>query len=97
MHWLRHYKNIKHGYAVLKLDMSKAYDRVEWSYLEAVLRRMCFPEHFIHLIMNCVSTVRYSFSLNNRVFGDFRPRRGIRQGDHLSRFLLCCVRRGFLL
>lgn len=48
------------GYMVLKLDMSKTYDRVEWSFLEDIMRRLGFVERWINLIMTCVNTVSYS-------------------------------------
>jgi hypothetical protein len=47
------------GYAALKLDMSKAYDRVEWKFLEKMVRRLGFDEKWIRLIMECVSNVTY--------------------------------------
>lgn len=52
------------GWFALKLDMSKAYDRVEWGFLKKMLLRMKFSVSFIELIMNCVSTVEYSVVLN---------------------------------
>ena len=48
----------------LKLDMSNAYDRVEWSYLEGIMRKMCFRERWINLVMGCVKTVSYYVLVN---------------------------------
>ena len=70
--------------AAVKLDMAKAYDRVEWSFLEGMLYTMGFPERFIRLIMECVRSVSYSVLLHGRPFGRIVPTRGIRQGDPIS-------------
>ncbi|XP_026431423.1 uncharacterized protein LOC113328559 [Papaver somniferum] len=53
------------GTATIKLDMSKAYDKLEWSFLEKVLRKMGLAENWIKLIYQCVSTVSYSVLLND--------------------------------
>lgn len=63
-HYLRLKKDGENHEFGLKLDMNKAYDRVEWDFLEATLRRFGFANGWVNLIMACVTTVSFSIVLN---------------------------------
>ena len=81
----------KVGHMTLKLDMSKAYDKLEWVFLQRIMEKMGFHATWIDWIMECISSMTYSILVNGESKGHITPTRGICQGDPLSPylFLLC--------
>ena len=77
MHSIDQRKKGKEALMTIKLDISKAYDRVKWVYLEAMMKKIGFHDKWISLMMMCVTTVSYSVLLNGEPKGRITPSRGI--------------------
>ena len=80
-------KKGKTGYMALKIDLEKAYDKLEWGFIRNILTRINLPTKLIDVIMSCVLMVSTSILFNGEALDPILPSRGIRQVDPLSRYL----------
>lgn len=72
---------------MLKVDLKKAYDSIEWSYLHTVMLELGFPLPFVTWIFSCITTVSYSSLINGKPSPPCCAKKGLRQGDPMSPFL----------
>ncbi|XP_070026553.1 secreted RxLR effector protein 78-like [Nicotiana sylvestris] len=72
---------------MMKLDMQKAYDSIEWPFMEQVLNSLAFPDQFVIWIMACMETVTYTVMINGALIKPFEAKKGLRHGDPMSPFL----------
>jgi hypothetical protein len=69
---------------MIKIDLAKAFDRLEWHFIASALERKGLHGHFINLIHACISSPIFSVIINGQSFAHFKSSRGIRQGCPVS-------------
>ena len=87
MQYLDHKRDGKDSFMAVKLNISKAYDRMKRGFIEKVVEYMRFHEKWISLIMHCISTVSYFVIVNRVAYGCIYPTKSLYQGDPLSSYL----------
>lgn len=82
-----YHKDMISSRCAMQIDISKAFDSVQWSFLLNTLRAMGFPPKFVHWITICITTASFSVQINGELAGYFQSTRGLRQGCSLSPYL----------
>ena len=80
LHYLKRKTQGKTSYMALKLDTSKAYDRVEWSFLEKIVLHLGFSVNFVAIIMSFIKSVSYVVLFNGEPMGHINPTWGASLG-----------------
>ena len=94
LHKMRNRRKGKRGQMAVKLDISKAYDRMEWCFLEIIMAKLGLNERLIHLAKEIVTTASYSILINGEPRGHIKPSKGIKQDDPLSPYLFIMCAEG---
>lgn len=83
MHYMNRKKG-KTGFMTIKIDLAKAYDKVEWIVLTHIITCFGFADKFIRWIQECINTAQFSILINGAPYGYFQGGRGIRQCNPIS-------------
>lgn len=71
----------------LKVDITKAYDSLQWNYLISMMRKMGFPNCWINWIHVCLESASFQILINGEPGKMFHASNGVRQGDPLAPYL----------
>ena len=77
---------------ICKLDIEKAYDHVDWSFVLALLEKMDFGSKWISGIKWCISTAWFFVLLNGSPLVFFQSSKGMGLGDPFSPDLLLSIK-----
>lgn len=97
LHSLKSKRSRRYDNFVLKLDIRKVYDKVEWGFLKGMIQKSGFDDRWTSLVMNYVTSISYIVGINCCASNLFIPSRALRQRDPLSHLFLLCAKGFFAI
>jgi hypothetical protein len=91
IHSLQQVKRQDMHFCAYKVDLIKAYDHVDWDYLQSAMLKPGFRQQWVSWVMTCVKSVRFTVNFNGVLSDLFQPSHGLCQGDPLSPYLFLLV------
>jgi hypothetical protein len=89
LHFMKRNRAKKNRFCALKLDMRKAYDRLEWTYLEAIMIKLGFHRRWVQMVMRLVTTISFRVLFNGGRLDTFLPSRGCDRGIQYLHICSC--------
>lgn len=88
------FKKGRKGLMAIKVDLEKAYDRLDWNFVHDTLNEISIPSNLKNVIMQYITSSTMQILWNGEPTNSFIPGRGVRQGDPLSPYIfILCIER----
>lgn len=81
---------------IFKVDFEKAFESLNWDFLDSIMEQMNFRWKWMRWIRGYLGSIRASILINGAPMKEFNIKRGLRQGDPLAHFLFIIAIEGLL-
>lgn len=94
IHYMKRKSKKNVGDVALKIDINKAYDRVDWEFLQQIMIKLRFVAPWVDIIMLYITSISYSVVVNDNMVEPIKPKYGLHHGDPLSPYLFIICAEG---